>query len=127
MANIHDNEIISYNVDLKNHKITIQTVQNPSRKSISIVFHDVLAHLFETQLEDSIILDITKYELSLFINENRELLEKHRKSCWPMEYNTFEELEKKLMSEQYGYYVILSSYGLNGWVLAKNHEILNDK
>lgn len=40
-----------------------------------------------------------------------------------MDYSTINELEEKLMREQYEYFVISSSYGLNGWVLAKKYEI----
>ncbi|GAA0134814.1 hypothetical protein YSY43_16540 [Paenibacillus sp. YSY-4.3] len=127
MSNIHDNEIISYEVDLKNHKIIIHTIQNPGSTSTEIVFCDVLAHLFETQLEGSIIFDVNEYELSYFFKDNHELLEKQKNSCWPMEYDTIEELTEKLVKEQYTYYVVTSSYGLNGWVLAKKYEIMSGK
>ncbi|MDK8182677.1 hypothetical protein [Paenibacillus sp. UMB4589-SE434] len=127
MLTIHDNEIISYVVNLKKHKIVLHTVQYPSQTLIDIVFDDVLAHLFETQLEDSIILDITKYELHHFSRENRELLEKQKNYCWPMDYHTIEELIDKLVKEQYGFYVLSSSYGLNGWVLAKEYKVVSCK
>ncbi|NSB88670.1 hypothetical protein FHX95_002063 [Clostridium saccharobutylicum] len=35
-----------------------------------------------------------------------------------------EELTKELLKEKYYYYVILSSYGLEGWILAKNYEVI---
>ncbi|MCC3381767.1 hypothetical protein ACFQ5D_02490 [Paenibacillus farraposensis] len=126
MSNIHDSEIISYEVDLKNQKIIISTIQYPDSSITELVFSDVLAHLFETHLEGSIILDVDKYELSQFINDNRELLEKQKNSCWPIDYYNIEELTEKLRREQYVYFVVSSSYGLNGWILAKKYEVLKN-
>lgn len=127
MSNIHDNEIVSYEVDLKNHKIIIHSIQYPSAILTEIIFFEVLAHLFETQLEGSIIFDVNKYEVGNFFKDNSGLLEKQKSFCWPMQYDTIEELKEKLIEEQYAYYVISSSYGLNGWVLAKQYEIISGK
>jgi hypothetical protein len=43
-----------------------------------------------------------------------------------MDYDTEKELTERLLKDQYSYYVISSSYGLNGWVLAKSYEITSD-
>ncbi|WP_252250315.1 hypothetical protein [Clostridium sp. ZBS13] len=128
MFNIHDNEIVSYKVDLKNQKITIHTEDNDLKliKSTDIIFSDVLAHFFENQLNGSVIFDIGEYNINQFVNENSELLEKQKNYCWPIDYNTIEELTEKLLKDKYCYYVISSSYGLSGWVLAKNYEIINN-
>lgn len=126
MSRIHDNEIISYEVDLKSQRIIIHTQYQDatSIENTDIVFSDVLAHLFENQLRGSIILDLEKYELIKFIENNRDLLRKQKNYGWPMDYDTIEELLERLLQEQYSYYVIYSSYGLNGWVLAKNYETI---
>lgn len=89
-----------------------------------IVFYDVLAHLFETELSDSILFDIEKYEINQFLKDNNELLLKKKNYGWPMDYRAIEELEEWLMKEQYSYYVISASYGLSGWVLARRMEII---
>lgn len=126
MVKIHDYEITSYEVDLKNQKINIHAECNDSTlisKTI-IIFVDVLAHFFENQLNGSIIFDIEKYEIVQFIKDNIDLLKKQKNYCWPMDYNTDQELIEKLCKEQYSYYVISSSYGLNGWILAKNYETI---
>ncbi|MDQ0090334.1 hypothetical protein J2T12_003748 [Paenibacillus anaericanus] len=125
MSMVHDNEILSYEINLKQNKIVIHTeYQNFNKiENTSIIFYDVLAHLFETQLSGSIIFEIYNYEIHHFIEENKEILEKQKNYCWPMYYKTINELEEKLMIEQYKYFVISSSYGLSGWVLAKKYEI----
>ncbi|MCT4542102.1 MAG: hypothetical protein N4A63_01025 [Vallitalea sp.] len=126
MSRVHDNEIISYEVDFENRKIIMHTQYQGSDllENIDIVFSDVLVHMFENQLEGSIIFSIEKHELFQFIKDNSDLLKKQKDYCWPMYYNTIEELEERLFKDQYSYYVISSSYGLSGWVIAKNYETI---
>lgn len=126
MAKVHDYEIISYEVNLTNQKIIIHAESSDSTlvSKINIVFVDVLSHFFENQLNGSIILDIEKYEISQFIIDNVDLLKKQKNYCWPMNYDTDQDLIEKLLKEHYSYYVISSSYGLNGWVLAKKYETI---
>lgn len=127
VSKIHDNEIISYEVDLRNRKIIIHTEYHDSTliKNTDVIFYDVLVHSFRTELSGSIIFDIDKYEIIQFLKDNSELLKKEKNYCWPMDYNTIEELTERL--DQYSYYVISSSYGLSGWVLAKSYEIISGK
>lgn len=127
MSIIHDSEIISYVVDLKSRKIIMHTEHHVSTlvKNIDIIFSDVLVHSFNNELSGSIIFDIDKYDITKFMEDNRGLLEKQKNYCWPMYYDTTEELTNKLLQEQYSYYVISSSYGLSGWILAKSYQIGN--
>lgn len=128
MLKLHDSEIISYEVNLKEQSIIMHTKHNSTIQHTDIVFYNVLSHFFENELKGSIIFDIEKHELIQFIKDNHNLLEKQKNYCWPLDYNTIEELIKKLSKQQYSYYVISSSYGLSGWVLAKNYAtILNNK
>ncbi|WP_327195502.1 hypothetical protein [Paenibacillus alvei] len=125
MSLVHDNEIISYEVNLKKNRIVLYTEYENSNiiENTKIYFYDVLAHFFETQLPGSIIFDIDNYDIHHFIEDNKEILEEQKNYGWPMDYSTINELEEKLMREQYEYFAISSSYGLNGWVLAKKYEI----
>lgn len=124
MLNIHDNEIVSYEVDLQKSRITFQTLgSNEDSVITTIEFTDVLAHMFETQLQGSIIFDISTFEVSRFLKHNKELLEKQKNYGWPMHYEKIEDLLEHLQNEKYKYYVISASYGLNGWVIAKEYKI----
>lgn len=128
MSKVHDNEIISYEVDLRNRKIIIHTEYRDLMvgKNADVIFHGVLAHSFQTELSGSIIFDIDKYEITQFLKDNIDLLKKEKNYCWPIDYNTVEELTEKLVRDQYSYYVISSSYGLHGWVLSKGYEITDN-
>ncbi|SDX18480.1 hypothetical protein [Paenibacillus sp. PDC88] len=124
MTSVHDNEIISYEVSLKNRTIIMNTFDYQTESLTKVVFSDVFAHMFETELENSIILDIEKSEISNFVIDHRDVLDKYKNSTWPMDYNTIEELSEKLVTENYNYYEILSSFGLSGWVVARNYELI---
>jgi hypothetical protein len=107
---------------LKDQYIVINTEDR--KINVMIKFTGVLAHLFEDHLYGSILLDIDNYEIDDFIDGNKEILEKHKPYGWPTYYETEFELKEMLIKEQYRYYVICSSYGFNGWVLAKKLEII---
>ncbi|WP_059049849.1 hypothetical protein [Paenibacillus senegalimassiliensis] len=125
MLNIHDNEIISYEVDFRNSKITIQTLNGNENSITTIEFTDILAHGFETELQGSIIFDIRTFVVSDFLESNKELLEKQKNYGWPIYYENIEDLLEHLQNEKYNYYVISASYGLNGWVIAKEYKVYN--
>lgn len=126
MLNIHDNEIVSYEIDLRKSKITFQTLDGKEDSvTTTIEFTDVLAHMFETQLQGSIIFDISTFEISRFLKNNKELLEKQKDYGWPIYYEKTEDLLEHLQSKKYNYYVISASYGLNGWIIAKGYKVYN--
>lgn len=125
MSKIHDNEISSYIVNLKEQQIILH--MEHQNKNTNIIFSNVLVHFFENELSGSILLDIEEYSINQFIKDNCRLLEQRKNYCWPIDYDTIEQLSEELQKEQYYYYVISSSYGLNGWILAKNYEIISIK
>lgn len=125
MSWVHDNEISSYEVDLRNERIILHTLYENKNKieHTDVIFDGVLCHMFEHHLHGSIILDIKDYDIQLFIKDNSEQLTKDKDFGWPMIYANTAELAEKLTQAQYKYIVIMSSYGLNGWVLAKEYKI----
>ncbi|HGH1673545.1 hypothetical protein NYE71_31890 [Bacillus sp. FSL K6-0273] len=124
MISVHDNTIISYQVNLEKKEIRIHTLTELG-KNVYIVFSDVLAHRFNTQISYSIIFNIDEDPLSDFFKKNKKLLEQEKPYGWPTDYEDIKELEKTLVKENYIYYNICASYGLSGWVLAKKLEILD--
>jgi len=118
--NIHDYKIISYNVNFNSNEI-IFNASSYEDKNIIITFKEVLVHSFKIEMPNSIILDIEKFNIEKMIEENKELLEENKNYCWPILYDNMDELAKKL--KNYNYYTINSSYGLCGWILAKELEV----
>jgi len=127
MSWVHDNEILSYVVDLQRDILVLNTIYESESKTeyTDVVFEGVLCHMFEHVLSGSIILDIRDYDILHFFKDdrNQELLTRSKNHAWPVMYDTIEDLRKKLIEEQYKYVVVYSSYGLSGWVIAKNYSI----
>ncbi len=126
MLNIHDNEIVSYEVNFQKSRVIFHTLGGNGDSVTTIIeFIDVLVHSFETQLQGSIIFDISTLEVSRFLNGNKDLLEKQKNYGWPMHYEKIEDLLEHLQNEKYKYYIISASYGLNGWIVAKEYRVYN--
>lgn len=125
MESFHDNEITRYEVNLRDKEIIVYTQIRKDSNTIGfkIVFSDVIAHLFENELSGSIILELRKDNLEDFIRDNEEILNRRREFLWPVDYNTFEELQEILLDADYSYYSIISSYGLCGWILSKTVQV----
>ncbi|MGYP001623835110 len=115
LEKIHDNIIIKYSVDFENSKIIINTI-NENGERVDIIFENILTCAFENQQKNSIILDIEERTSKEFINDNIELLK--RDYGWPIIFNNIEELNNTLETQKYKYYILQSSYGMYGWILA---------
>lgn len=120
---MHDDYIVTYSVNLKEKYIIIQIYNSNNNKQKKIIFSDVLTHCFKCIIDYNIILDIQEYEISSFVKDNQEELIEMKGHCWPIDYQTEQELINFLVSNEYKYIKINSSYGMFGWVLAKSYEI----
>ncbi len=126
MSQIHDNRILSYTVDFEKSELVINTDYfcNEIHEMTNIIFTNYLVHHFENEQQGSIIFDIEKYDISRFIEGNGDLIKEKKHYGWPFIYESKKELVEKLTMSGYSYYVIDSSCGLYGWVLAKGFEII---
>lgn len=120
---MHDNIIIKYIIDFENGNIVIYTLSENGEK-INIIFEDILAYLFENQQKNNIILDIEEKDRKKFITDNNELLERQRNFGWPIMYKDMEDLKFVLEANRYNYYVLNSSCGMNGWIVAKKMKVI---
>lgn len=68
-------------------------------------------------------LDIFDAGIESFIPQNRDILKSRKDHLWPINYESEEELFSYLQYNQYHYYVIQSSYGMNGWVVSKEMKV----
>ena len=120
---MHDNYIIDYTVNLSQKKIVLTTYNKSVQRKEIVYFDDVLTHEFKCILEYNQILDINSYDIESFFNENRHELKLLHCSCWPINYSNLEELKKYLIENKYQYIKINSSYGMYGWIIAKDYTI----
>ena len=119
---MHDGIVEEYTVCLDEERIVIKTRNNNGVRHI-VCFENVLTHLFNCVIKGSQILEISESSIDCFLNDNRDILAEKSDYCWPMDYQSEDELKTYLEKSGYIYIVIYSSYGLNGWVLAKSWSV----
>jgi hypothetical protein len=120
---MHDNYIVSYNVNLLKKNMSVKTYNNVQKQYKTIYFSEVLTHFFRCIIDYNIISDICESEIQKFIKDNQKELVELDGFCWPIDYNTEQELIDFLITNKYKYIEINSSYGMFGWVIAKSYEI----
>ena len=123
-VSIHDNIINAYTVDLGNEVISFETTSESAQRT-TITFREVLAHRFEDVIKNSILLDIMPVTISYFINDYKDRLIQWFKYGFPTSSRDCEELEKFLNEKEYMIFIIQSSLGLNGFIIAKSMEFNN--
>ncbi|MBQ5560299.1 MAG: hypothetical protein IIT46_11095 [Lachnospiraceae bacterium] len=120
---MHDDYIVGYSVNLEEKDMVIQTYNDNTKKLKKICFSEVLTHCFKCIIDYNIISDICECEISSFVKDNQEELIKMEGYCWPIDYQTEQELIEFLVDNEYKYIKINSSYGMFGWILAKSYKI----
>ena len=62
--------------------------------------------------------------MNAFIEENEEYLEEMKRYCWSIQYQNLQDLSDYLIINKYKYIKIVSAYGMFGWVLEKDFQII---
>lgn len=119
--NLHDNKVLNYCVDFKCQTLHMDT-QTEAGKTVSIHFSGLLAHWFENVIQDNILFDMDEITVEGFFQQYRSLLDKSILYGFPACYST-EELREKMTQEKIRVFVIGSSLGLCGFVLAQEAEL----
>ena len=124
---IHDNILYGYTVvsaqdQSRSYTITLYTecLDRPPIEYTDIVFTGVVAHHFENELPNTILFDLEETDLARIYESEQELFERLKNYGWPpYAYTTVEELVAALKAKQIKAFAISASYGLDGWVWAK--------
>ena len=122
MSEIHDNRIKSYFVDIENHKIIFNT-EFFNKEITTIIFNNVIGHLFSSGTTVGIIFDIIEYSIDEYVKIDSKILKHKEDYDFSFKYNNEKDLINKLNEKNLKYYIIESSYGLNGWILAEEMQI----
>ena len=127
MISIHDNEVQSYTVDLKNKTIRLDTTwaYKEDREHTAVEFRGVMAHyLLGANNWQNILNSIEEEPLETFLLEYETLLEQEKNTGWPCLYKDKGDLLRKLREEQMCCFRIYDVIGLAGWVLAREMEFI---
>ena len=128
MISIHDNEVLSYTVDLKNKTIRLDTTWSYKERSehTMVEFRGVFTHyLVGANDYQNVLTDIEEEPLEIFALDNDALLKEWKDTtCWPRLYQDTGDMLRQLGEEKLRYYKLYAAIGLEGWVLARKMELI---
>ena len=119
--NLHDNRVLRYCADFETHNLYMET-RTEDGKKISVNFSGFMAHWFENVIQDNILFGMEEITVDGFFEQYKELLSYTVSYGFPACCST-EELRKLMKREKVRAFIIDSSLGLCGFVLAKEVEI----
>ncbi|MFL6333089.1 MAG: hypothetical protein ACJ754_07060 [Pyrinomonadaceae bacterium] len=118
---VHDNRLLSYTVDRQEREIILRTAYlgREPHEYTDIIFSGVAAYRFVGDNFSTNIFDVAEVEPEDIYSRHREVFAEGEKYGWPLPYGSIEELLQRLSAENVKGYIISSSYGLDGWVWAR--------
>jgi hypothetical protein len=129
LPSLHDNYLISYSVNCENREISLSARRyQPAEDTLirTVVFTGVQGYHLMNDAFGNIIFSLSEISLDQFFSEyGSEVAESHRLAgapgAWAADIATGRET---LQSEDVKAFILSSSYGLSGWLLATNFEVL---
>lgn len=119
--NLHDNRVLRCCADFEAHALHMDT-QTEGGETVSVHFTGLLAHWFENVIRDNILFGMDEITIDGFFEQYRELLDGTIPYGFPACCG-IEELRERMEREKIRVFVIDSSLGLCGFVLAQEVEI----
>lgn len=123
---IHDNRVVSYEVDAEHRRIVLHTrfeEREPVERT-DLVFEGVLAYHFEDDNFGNILLGVEEISIVQLVASDRQLFLDGSKYAWPGPWNESPEAcVRYLESPEAKAFEISSSYGLSGWVVAASYRL----
>jgi hypothetical protein len=123
---IHDNRVISYEVDGEARRIVLRTRFEDSVpvEYTDVIFEGVLAYYFENDNFGSILFSIKEVPVLQLVEDDRSLFEEGVRFGWPGPWNVSPESSIQYIQSEGGKaFEIFSSYGLSGWVIAETFRL----
>ena len=118
---LHDNRILRYCADFEAHTLCLDT-QTEAGEKVSVHFTGLLAHWFENVIQDNILFGMDEISVDGFFEQYKDLMEHSLQYGFPACCSD-EELRERMTQEKIRVFVIDSSLGLCGFVLAQEVEL----
>ena len=118
---LHDNRVLRYYADFEAHILHMDT-QTEAGEKVSVHFTGLLAHWFENVVQDNILFDMEEITLEGFFQQYKDFLNESLRFGFPACCITG-ELRERMEREHIRVFVINSSLGLCGFVLAQEVEL----
>lgn len=126
---VHDNYLVSYEVRCERREIRLHTEfrdRGEPFEYTDVVFTGVCAYHFHQDCFTNIIFDIDETAPETIYSDHRAEFEAGRMYGWPGDWGKTEDAALAYFRE-HGVqgYALQSSYGMDGWILAKSMEIIS--
>lgn len=118
---LHDNRVLRYCADFEAHTLHMDT-QTEAGEKVSVRFTGLLAHWFENVIQDNILFGMDEITVDGFFEQYKDLLDGTISYGFPA-CCSIEELRERMNREHIRVFVIDSSLGLCGFVLAQEVEL----
>lgn len=127
---IHDNLLVSYEVQCEARTITLRTEYRVPEKSTEfthVLLKGVEGYFFQNDAFGNIILSLDAVPLEYLLKEfGQEIKESYRMSGAPGKWAAnLTSAPEYLRERGIQGFILSSSYGLSGWILAKEMSVLN--
>jgi hypothetical protein len=124
---IHDNLLVSYEVQCEQRTITLRTEYrdpNKPREFTNVVFKGVQAYHFDSDAFGNIIFDVPEVPVEQFLTEyGGEISELYRMNGSPTWAEHLVSAPEYLREHGIKAFILSASLGLSGWVLAREISI----
>ena len=125
---VHDNLLVSYEVQCEKRVITLRTEfreKSKTKEFTNVVFKGVEAYHFQGDAFGNIIFDVAEFPTEQLLKDfGSEVSELYRYNARPEWASNLASAPEHLESEGIKGFVLSSSYGLGGWILAKEMSII---
>jgi len=126
---IHDNQLISYEVQCERRTVTLRTEYREKNKPMeftNVVFERVQGYHFQNDAFGNIVFDVAEVAAEQFVPEyGAEISELHRMTGSPTWAVDLASALEHLHEQGIKAFVLSSSIGLSGWVLAEDMSIVS--
>jgi hypothetical protein len=125
---VHDNIVYAYSILAESGQIILHTEFNETSpvEYTDVLFSGVVAHHFECSLESNILFDIDEVDVKAVLEEYAPLFQRLKNYGWPIpslvQYADLQDLERILRERGTHAYMVNSSLGLSGFILASSIE-----
>jgi hypothetical protein len=122
---IHDNLLVSYEVRCEERIITLRTEYRPKQEFVSVIFKGVQGYRFENDAFGNIIFDVETVGVDQLLKEHgKEISESYNYGAYGPWASNLETAPARLLEQGTQGFILSSSIGLSGWILAREISIV---
>ena len=127
MRSVHDNKLVGFSVDGSAKRIVLNTINDEQTpvEHTDVVFDGVIDHFFRDALLPSIIFDIEPADATFVLTRYLDVISTgYRRGGWPSFYDAeVSAMENNISAAGCTIFTIESSYGIDGWIVARTMQI----